>query len=100
MSYYEDDSGSVFEEAYDAGFWSPDDIDELRDIVARVGALTPAPGDRAMAALILLNEKLNAPQTHGPDGRPLPVDPFITWAETLLKDKPDAPAQEDQPATR
>lgn len=54
--------GGTFEAAYDAGFWSPDDVDELRAIVALVDTSSPAPGDRVM-----------------------PEDPHVTWAKRLLE---------------
>lgn len=88
MSYYEpDDDGGSFEAAYDAGFWSPDEIDELREIVKLWEFPDPFPqvGNRNDAIFILLDYKLRAePVTHGPDGKPLPKDPHIIWAETLL----------------
>lgn len=72
--------GGTFEAAYDAGFWSPDDVDELRAIVALVDTSSPAPGDRAMAALVLLKVKLN-PTADGV----MPEDPHVTWAKRLLE---------------
>ncbi len=83
MSYWEpDDDGGAFEAAYEAGFWSPDDIDELREILKLVERkLTP--GDRAMAALVLLDHKLNPPKCDEL-GRLPPTTPEVLWATTLL----------------
>lgn len=82
------DDGSAYDAAYDAGFWSPDEIDELRSIIASVGELKPVPGDRAMAALILIATKLNqpgAPPNIDNILSPPPEDPTITWARNLLE---------------
>lgn len=74
------DGGSVFEAAFDAGFWSPEEVDELRDIIKLV-ELKPTPGDRAMAALILLKKRIdNLPPKE--DG--MVEDPHVTWARVLL----------------
>lgn len=92
MSYYEpDDDGSVFEAAYDAGFWSPDDIDELRALLKHYEYPDPfpRPGNRNDAILVLLDHKLNPKHAvySVPNGvvEP-PEDPHVTWAKILLKD--------------
>lgn len=84
MSYWEpDDDGGSLEAAYEAGFWPPEDVAELRSIIELVD-LKPTPGDRAMAALVLLDLKLN-PLTEDNRVRADQVeDPTVTWAKTLL----------------
>lgn len=76
-----DSADSWTESAYDSGWWTPDDIDELRDIIKLVDITKPSPGDRAMAALILLNYRLSNVATDPVT----PEDLHVTWARRLLK---------------
>lgn len=74
----DDDGGSVFDAAYDAGFWSPDDIDELRGILKLVDVTKPALGDKSAAVLVLMAVRLEVIPTD---------DPLRLWAQSLLREE-------------
>lgn len=79
MSYeaWGDDGDFETDHLIDAGWWIPDDVQELRDLLKFVDLSEPRPGNRSDAALILINAKLNdVPDT----------DPHVVWAQILLKD--------------
>lgn len=68
------------EQACDAGWLTPDDVDNLRDIIKTVDISQPAPDDRAMAALILIDLHLNP----RPEIERIGTEPNIVWARALL----------------
>ena len=88
MSYEawgEPDDDDMGERAAEAGYIDPETAEELRDILSVVDIANPTPGDRAMAALILINNKLNPKPPHMPEaGVSYFPDPHILWARTLL----------------
>lgn len=78
MSYWEPDEGPELPD----GWWSEDDVAELKDLLKHYEYPDPfpRPGNRNDAIIVLLDYKLNPPQA----GQL--VDPVVYWAEHLLKD--------------
>lgn len=81
-----DDDGS--EHFIDAGWWTPDDVDELRDLLKMLDLTKPTPGSKTDAVLILMNDKINPPDfvtdvSTGLKHTPY-EDPHVTWARKLL----------------
>lgn len=80
------DDGSAFDAALEAGWWSDEDVTELRDLLKHYEFPDPFPrlGNRNDAIMVLLDHKLNPPDArlHPPGYE----EPLITWAKTILKD--------------
>lgn len=81
MSYYEDDAGDGYmtaEQAYEMGWWSDDDVANLKELAAHLEMADPFPrvGSKNDAAVVLIHAMIDPPAD--------PNDPILVWARTLL----------------
>lgn len=81
MSYYEDDAGDGYmtaDQAYEAGWWDPDDVANLKELFAHLELADPFPrvGSKNDAALVLIEALITPPAD--------PNDPTLVWARRIL----------------
>lgn len=87
-----DDDYMTTDQALDSGWLTPEDAEELCDILKGFDLTHPKPGNREWAALILFQNKLRQPDAKLPGEVPRPDhaewDAIVTWATVLLESAP------------